>query len=179
MSRLPSEYFAESIYTTFQDDWVAFRMLDLVNPARLMWANDFPHSDSTWPWSQDVLREHTKDLTEHEQEQVERVGADAAHLALAPRRRRRQSLRPAREVAGDRDLLDGVGDDAVLVESPHRPLEAAHRLLEAAVVGVRQKPPLLVLPVRGDPALGAAAWTPSSRRPRQKGRSTSSRCRPT
>ncbi len=20
-----------------------------------MWANDFPHSDSTWPWSQEVL----------------------------------------------------------------------------------------------------------------------------
>jgi predicted TIM-barrel fold metal-dependent hydrolase len=31
-------------------------MVDLVNPARLMWANDFPHSDSTWPRSQDVLR---------------------------------------------------------------------------------------------------------------------------
>ena len=24
-----------------------------------MWANDFPHSDSTWPWSQDVIAEQT------------------------------------------------------------------------------------------------------------------------
>jgi hypothetical protein len=31
-----------------------------------MWANDFPHSDSTWPWSQDLLREHTKSLTPEE-----------------------------------------------------------------------------------------------------------------
>jgi uncharacterized protein len=63
LSKLPSEYFWENVYTTFQDDWVAFRMVDLCNPERLMWANDFPHSDSTWPWSQDVLREHGKDLT--------------------------------------------------------------------------------------------------------------------
>jgi predicted TIM-barrel fold metal-dependent hydrolase len=31
-----------------------------------MWANDFPHSDSTWPWSQDILAEHTKNLSEQE-----------------------------------------------------------------------------------------------------------------
>jgi predicted TIM-barrel fold metal-dependent hydrolase len=28
-----------------------------------MWANDFPHSDSTWPWSQEMLTEHTQQLT--------------------------------------------------------------------------------------------------------------------
>ena len=49
MQKLPSEYFKENVYLTFQDDWVAFRMTDMVNPRRLMWANDFPHSDSTWP----------------------------------------------------------------------------------------------------------------------------------
>lgn len=30
---------------------------------RLMWANDFPHSDSTWPWSQAMLAEHAAHLT--------------------------------------------------------------------------------------------------------------------
>ncbi|MEM7339902.1 MAG: amidohydrolase family protein [Actinomycetota bacterium] len=63
LSKLPSEYFAEHIYTTFQDDWVAFKMVDHVNHERLLWANDFPHSDSTWPWSQELLDEHTADLT--------------------------------------------------------------------------------------------------------------------
>lgn len=47
---MTSEYFRENIYVTFQDDWVAFRMKDMCNVRRLMWANDFPHSsDSTWP----------------------------------------------------------------------------------------------------------------------------------
>ncbi len=63
LSRLPSEYFSEHIYTTFQDDWVAFRMANDMNWRRLMWANDFPHSDSTWPWSQAMLEEQTKHLS--------------------------------------------------------------------------------------------------------------------
>jgi len=63
LSKLPSEYFAENIYTTFQDDWVAFKTADLMNWRRLMWANDFPHSDSTWPWSQEMLAEHAAQLS--------------------------------------------------------------------------------------------------------------------
>jgi predicted TIM-barrel fold metal-dependent hydrolase len=64
LERLPSEIFKEHIYVTFQDDWAAFQTTHLQNPERLMWANDFPHSDSTWPWSQDVLREQASHLDE-------------------------------------------------------------------------------------------------------------------
>jgi predicted TIM-barrel fold metal-dependent hydrolase len=70
LQKLPSEYFRENICLTFQDDWVAFRMLDMVNPERLMWANDFPHSDSTWPWSQDVLRQHAAHLTDQQKQMI-------------------------------------------------------------------------------------------------------------
>ena len=70
LSKLPSEYFRENIYVTFQDDWVAFKIAGLMNWERLMWANDFPHSDSTWPWSQELLAEHKSDLTD---EQAERI----------------------------------------------------------------------------------------------------------
>lgn len=60
----PSAYFADNIYVTFQDDWSAFgaAKAGLINTDRLMWANDFPHSDSTWPWSQALLAQHTQDL---------------------------------------------------------------------------------------------------------------------
>ncbi len=70
LSKLPSEYFRENIYTTFQDDWVAFETANLMNWRRLMWANDFPHSDSTWPWSQEVLAEHTQHLTDEQREAI-------------------------------------------------------------------------------------------------------------
>ena len=41
-----------------------------MNPQRLMWANDFPHSDSTWPWSQGILEEHTKDMSQQEKDWI-------------------------------------------------------------------------------------------------------------
>ena len=70
LERLPSEYFLENVYMTFQDDWTAFKFRDSCNIRRLMWANDFPHSDSTWPWSQEMLEEHTADMTEQERDWV-------------------------------------------------------------------------------------------------------------
>jgi predicted TIM-barrel fold metal-dependent hydrolase len=65
LSRLPSEFFREHVYLTFQDDWAAFRTAEIQNPERLMWANDFPHSDSCWPRSKDVIREHADPLPDH------------------------------------------------------------------------------------------------------------------
>ncbi len=83
LSKMPSEYFRENIYTTFQDDWVAFQMKDMCNIRRLMWANDFPHSDSTWPWSQDVLEKHTKGLNEDEKNYVLHDNcAELYHLSI-------------------------------------------------------------------------------------------------
>jgi len=62
LTKRPSETFLEHVYLTFQDDWVAFRTVDLMNERRLMWANDFPHSDATWPDSQALLAEHAAHL---------------------------------------------------------------------------------------------------------------------
>ncbi|MYI27903.1 MAG: amidohydrolase family protein, partial [Acidimicrobiales bacterium] len=36
----------------------------------LLWANDFPHSDSTWPWSQELLDEHSAHLTPEQQRDI-------------------------------------------------------------------------------------------------------------
>lgn len=70
LEKLPSEYFREHIYFTFQDDYTAFQLKDHMNIERMMWANDYPHSDSTWPWSQDVLREQMAGMTEREKDMV-------------------------------------------------------------------------------------------------------------
>jgi uncharacterized protein len=83
LEKMPSEYFREHVYTTFQDDYIAFQMKDLCNVQRLMWANDFPHSDSTWPWSQDVLAEQTKNLSALEKDQILHDNvAELYHLAI-------------------------------------------------------------------------------------------------
>ncbi|MCZ6895746.1 MAG: amidohydrolase family protein [Gammaproteobacteria bacterium] len=66
LDKRPSEYFREHIYFTFQDDHTAFQFKDYVNIERMMWANDFPHSDSTWPWSQQLLKKELAHMTEAE-----------------------------------------------------------------------------------------------------------------
>jgi predicted TIM-barrel fold metal-dependent hydrolase len=97
ISKMPSEYFRENIYLTFQDDWVAFKMKDMCNFRRLMWANDFPHSDSTWPWSQEILARHHADLREEQRERIlcHNV-AELYHIDLAPL--------PVRDVMRSSDL---------------------------------------------------------------------------
>jgi len=49
---------------------VAFQIADLMNWRRLCWANDFPHSDSTWPDSQALLAEHVRHLREEQRRAI-------------------------------------------------------------------------------------------------------------
>lgn len=70
LSKKPSEYFSENVYLTFQDDVVALRLKDMFNKERIMWANDFPHLDATWPESQDLLAEQTVSLTRDERSKL-------------------------------------------------------------------------------------------------------------
>ena len=70
ISRLPSEYFFENVYLTFQDDWIAFQTRHLMNHERLCWASDHPHSDATFPNSQAILHEHTADMDETERDDI-------------------------------------------------------------------------------------------------------------
>jgi uncharacterized protein len=66
----PSETFKEHVYATFMDDVAGMATRHLINVDRLMWASDYPHSDSTWPHTKKVAEEIMKDLT---QEQVNKV----------------------------------------------------------------------------------------------------------
>lgn len=63
MTRLPSERVAENVYFTFQDDLVAFNSIHMLNPRRLLWSNDFPHPDATWPWSHQLVTYQTQNLS--------------------------------------------------------------------------------------------------------------------
>src|SRR5690606_2321298 len=64
LSKMPSEYITKNVSFTFQDDATAYLNQDVVNSGCLVWANDYPHTDATWPWSQDVLKAQTANLTE-------------------------------------------------------------------------------------------------------------------
>lgn len=63
LKKQPSAYIKHNVYFTLQNDWLALRMLEFLNLARLLWANDFPHSDGCWPNSQRILDENASHLT--------------------------------------------------------------------------------------------------------------------
>jgi predicted TIM-barrel fold metal-dependent hydrolase len=73
LARLPSEYFRDNVYVTFQDDWTVFKVVHLLNHERLMWANDFPHGDATWPNSQKLLAEQTAGLAPEVKDRILRA----------------------------------------------------------------------------------------------------------
>ena len=78
LSKLPSEYFAENIFVTFQDDYVATHMTDLSPTDRLMWASDFPHNDGTYPHTKEVLAKLTDGMSDEDRGRI--TGGNAAHL---------------------------------------------------------------------------------------------------
>lgn len=53
----PSDYVRRQIWATFQDDPVGPAFSSLFGENNFMWASDFPHTDSTWPHSREVIGE--------------------------------------------------------------------------------------------------------------------------
>ncbi|MBV1930959.1 MAG: amidohydrolase [Porticoccaceae bacterium] len=70
LPRMPSEYIRENVWLTFQDDWEAFGCSNRMNSDRLLWANDFPHSDSTWPDSMPMLDKHAECVTQEVKDKI-------------------------------------------------------------------------------------------------------------
>jgi predicted TIM-barrel fold metal-dependent hydrolase len=61
LDRLPSEVFQSQCYVTFQEDVVGIRLRDLIGEGSIMWASDYPHSETTWPNSQATVEREFKD----------------------------------------------------------------------------------------------------------------------
>jgi predicted TIM-barrel fold metal-dependent hydrolase len=55
MKMLPSEYFKRQIYATFFNDAPIRQLLSDWGYDNCMWSNDFPHPNSTWPHSREVI----------------------------------------------------------------------------------------------------------------------------
>lgn len=51
----PSFYIKRQVKLTFQDDAVGLGLLDYTGADTLMWGNDYPHHEGTWPHSRDVV----------------------------------------------------------------------------------------------------------------------------
>ncbi len=74
----PSDFFRNNVYLSFQEDAVGIRLRDIIGVDRLMWGSDYPHSESTFPRSREVLDEILEGVPEQEQASI--VGGAAAAL---------------------------------------------------------------------------------------------------
>ncbi len=75
------EIWKRQFYATIEDDQPALRTRDLVGEDNLMWGSDYPHTDSTWPCSTDVLDEMFEDHPPTAKEKItRRTVAELYHL---------------------------------------------------------------------------------------------------
>jgi predicted TIM-barrel fold metal-dependent hydrolase len=74
----PSTYWYRQMAATFEEDRYGVDNRHRIGVENLMWATDYPHPDTTWPNSQQVIREHFADVPDEEMRLM--VGGNAARL---------------------------------------------------------------------------------------------------
>jgi predicted TIM-barrel fold metal-dependent hydrolase len=109
--RRPSEIFREHVITCFVSDSVGVRLRDLIGVDMICWESDYPHSDSTWPHSPEVVATYTADLPS---EDIERILYRNAmrHFQFDPFDhipREQATVAALRARAADRDLTFSDG----------------------------------------------------------------------
>jgi predicted TIM-barrel fold metal-dependent hydrolase len=72
ISEKPSHYWYRNMAATFEQDLIGVKLLDDVGVENLMWATDYPHPDSTWPRSRQILSDHFNGL---DQDKVELIAS--------------------------------------------------------------------------------------------------------
>ena len=78
ISKQPSEYVLSNCHFTFQDDATAYRDPIMTDSKCLMWASDYPHTDSTWPRSVEILEGQTAHLTDEQRDRA--LGGNAIEV---------------------------------------------------------------------------------------------------
>lgn len=75
LSMPPSEVLRRQVYVTFQDDEVGLALLKYFGEDKVMWASDYPHPDSTWPESRQVIQRQMSGLLPEIQKKILRENA--------------------------------------------------------------------------------------------------------
>lgn len=73
LTMAPSEYFRRQFYATFEDDDMGVITRYQIGVDNLIWGNDYPHHDSIWPHSQEVVERIFQGVPAAEKEQMTRL----------------------------------------------------------------------------------------------------------
>jgi predicted TIM-barrel fold metal-dependent hydrolase len=74
----PSEYFRRHGHASFQEDPVGIETRKWMGVDSILWGNDYPHLEGTWPYSEEVTSRITDGLPREEKAKI--LGLNAARL---------------------------------------------------------------------------------------------------
>ena len=75
---LPSDFFHSNVYLSFQEDAVGIRLRDVIVVDSIMWGSDYPHAESAFPRSREILDTIMEGVPQEERSKM--VGGNAARL---------------------------------------------------------------------------------------------------
>jgi predicted TIM-barrel fold metal-dependent hydrolase len=67
---LPSDFFHRSVFLSFQEDQLGIRDRALIGVENLMWGSDYPHTEATFPRSQQILERILAGVPEEERAKI-------------------------------------------------------------------------------------------------------------
>ena len=75
---IPSDYFHRNVFVGFQEDALGVRDRHIIGVDLLQWGADYPHVETTFPRSREILEEILVDCTEDEKAKI--AGGNAARV---------------------------------------------------------------------------------------------------
>ena len=75
---LPSDVFHQNVFCSFQEDALGIRDRYIIGVDNLMWGSDYPHPESTFPRSREILESILEGVPEEEKAKI--VGGNVARL---------------------------------------------------------------------------------------------------
>ena len=84
IDKLPSEYFQRQAYATFFNDQVGGKLFSWWGVDNCMWSNDYPHQNSTWPNSREVINRDMGHLPAADRDKLLNVNVRKLYNLKAP-----------------------------------------------------------------------------------------------
>ena len=75
---LPSDFFHRNVFLSFQESALGVRLRDVIGVDNLLWGSDYPHFESTFPRSREILGELLAGCTDEEKAKI--AGGNAARV---------------------------------------------------------------------------------------------------
>jgi predicted TIM-barrel fold metal-dependent hydrolase len=75
---MPSDFFRQNVFISFQEDALGVELRSYIGVDNLMWGSDYPHAESTFPRSREIVERILQGVPEAEKARI--AGGNAARL---------------------------------------------------------------------------------------------------